>query len=223
MYQFVAEGLIRIPQHHLGICCSFLLLPWQHLQRSPPSQPSPCPPRTSKGDFSILKMTNLSRFLQVTTPFILSVCLADFLFAIVLLPTQATRWQLNTFKTLFSFLFQIHVKGLGGWGWPWERNDLPSVSNHPIYCTGYHFKWVSSIGGQYQHALFPQEQHSNPNDQNGHRWHCKGCLCAELDVHHLEPGCRSLLWWHESYPEVGHLNMINLMIIDHDMMIVITC
>ena len=29
---------------------------------------------------------------QVTTPCILSVCLADFLFAIVLLPIQASRW-----------------------------------------------------------------------------------------------------------------------------------
>ena len=106
-----------------------------------------------------------------------------------------------------SFLFQIHVKGLGGWGWSWEWNDLPSVSYHPIYCTGYHFTCdvsrIAAIGVQYQHALFPQDQHSNPNYQNDHRWHCKGCLCVEPDVHHPEPGCRPLLWWYESYPEVG--------------------
>ena len=46
----------------------------------------------------IFHLINVNYFLfsQVTTPFILSVCLADFLFAIVVLPTQATRWQVST-------------------------------------------------------------------------------------------------------------------------------
>ena len=59
---------------------------------------------------------------QVTTPCILSVCLADFLFAIVLLPIQASRWgtiDLSVGKYAKSQVpqFQVHVKGLGGWGW----------------------------------------------------------------------------------------------------------
>ena len=50
-------------------------------------------------------MIIIDKFHQVTTPFILSVCLADFLFAIVLLPTQATRWQFDTFETIHSKKF----------------------------------------------------------------------------------------------------------------------
>ena len=138
------------PQQHFGICRRLLLLPRQHLQRSPPGRTPPCTHWTRTSDYPV--WTNPSHYEkdifirsphQVTTPFILSVCLADFLNAIVTLPIQATRWQLDSGQASTSL--QIHVQGLEAWGWSRGRIHLPAVSNHPIYCAGSYFKHVGTF------------------------------------------------------------------------------
>ena len=58
---------------------------------------------------------------QVTTPFILSVCLADFLNAVVSLPIQATRWQLESGRIS---IFSDSCRGIGRSGSDPRRDTL---------------------------------------------------------------------------------------------------
>ena len=138
-------------------------------------------------------MIIIDKFHQVTTPFILSVCLADFLFAIVLLPTQATRWQFDTFETL-NLAFSDSCQGIGRLGLVPRTGSLAKC----IQSSCSQFRFLDHM----PHLFHWLPAHFHQNE-------CQGRLGAELDVHHPQPSCRPFLWWLESHSEViSNLNII---------------
>ena len=73
---------------------------------------------------------------QVTTPCILSVCLADFLFAIVLLPIQASRWGTIDLSVGKYALSQVKDLSVGKYAKSQVKDlsvgNLPSLYNQRV-------------------------------------------------------------------------------------------